>query len=74
MVMLDEEFAELQATIDGAFPDHVNRITSISQDEGRMLIYSGNDRDPGTYYLYDKAAGTIEYFAEPRSWDRPGRT
>ena len=36
-----------------------------------MLIYSGNDRDPGTYYLYDKAAGTIEYFAQPRSWIDP---
>jgi dipeptidyl aminopeptidase/acylaminoacyl peptidase len=70
-VMLDEEFAALQATIDGAFPDHVNRISSMSQDESRMLIYSGNDRDPGTYYLYDKAAGTIEYFAEPRSWIDP---
>ena len=70
-VMLDEEFAALQATIDGAFPDHVNRIASMSEDEGRMLIYSGNDRDPGTYYLYDKAAGTIEYFAEPRSWIDP---
>jgi len=70
-VMLDDEFAALQATIDGAFPDHVNRITSMSEDEGRMLIYSGNDRDPGTYYLYDKSAGTIEYFAEPRSWIDP---
>ena len=70
-VMLDEEFAALQATIDGAFPDHVNQIASMSEDEGRMLIYSGNDRDPGTYYLYDKAAGTIEYFAEPRSWIDP---
>lgn len=70
-VMLDEELAALQATIDGAFPDHVNRIISMSEDEGRMLIYSGNDRDPGTYYLYDKAAGTIEYFAQPRSWIDP---
>ena len=70
-VMLDEEFAALQATIDGAFPDNVNRISSMSSDESRMLIYSGNDRDPGTYYLYDKAAGTIEFFARPRPWINP---
>ena len=69
--MLDEEFATLQATIDGAFPDHVNRITSMSRDEGRMLIRSSSDRDPGTYYLYDKAAGTIEFFAQPRRWIDP---
>ena len=70
-VMLDEEFAALQATIDGAFPDKQNRIISMSRDEGRMLIYSGSDRDPGTYYLYDKAAGTIEFFAQPRRWIDP---
>ena len=69
-VMLDEEFAALQATIDGAFPDNVNRISSISKDENRMLIYSGSDRDPGAYYLYDKAKGEIKFFANPRSWIR----
>ena len=66
--MLDQEFADLQATIDSAFPDNYNAITSISKDENRMLIYSGNDRDPGTYYLYDKSAGKIEFFAQPRPW------
>ena len=69
--MLDEEFAALQATLDGAFPDNVNRIGSISEDENRMIIHSGNDRDPGSYYLYDKAAGKIEFFAQPRSWIDP---
>ena len=68
--MLDEEFAALQATIDGAFPDNVNRITGISRDESRMLIHSGSDRDPGTYYLYDKAAGTIEFFGPAAPLDR----
>lgn len=70
-VMLDEEFAALQATIDGAFPGKVNSITSMSQDENRAIIYSGSDRDPGTYYLYDKPAGTIEFFAQPRPWISP---
>ena len=71
-VMLDEEFAALQATIDGAFPGKVNRITSMSDDENVAIIYSGSDRDPGTYYLYDKSAGTIEYFVRPRPWIEPG--
>ena len=70
-VMLDEEFAALQASIDGAFPGNVNSITSISQDENRAIIYSGSDRDPGTYYLYDKSTGTIEFFARPRPWINP---
>ncbi len=71
-VMLDEEFAALQATIDGALPGNVNRITSMSDDENRAIIYSGSDRDPGTYYLYDKSAGTIEFFVRPRPWIEPG--
>ena len=69
--MLDQEFADLQATLDASFPDNVNSIGSISEDENRMMIYSGNDRDPGTYYLYDKAAGKIEFFAQPRRWIDP---
>ncbi len=69
--MLDEEFAAIKATIDGAFPNKWNIITSMSSDEQRMIIYSGSDRDPGTYYLYDKAAGTIEFFAQPRPWIDP---
>ncbi|MCY4166048.1 MAG: S9 family peptidase [Gammaproteobacteria bacterium] len=69
--MLDEEFAALQATIDTSFPDKVNRITSMSMDESRMLIHSGSDRDPGTYYLYDKDAGTIEFLLRPRRWIDP---
>ena len=70
-VMLDEEFAALQATIDGALPGKVNSIISMSDDENRAIIYSGSDRDPGTYYLYDKSAGTIEYIARPRPWIEP---
>ncbi len=70
-VMLDEEFASLQSTIDAAFPGNQNSITSISKDENRMLIYSGSDRDPGSYYLYDKVAGKIEFFAQPRRWIDP---
>lgn len=70
-VMLDEEFAALQATIDGALPGKVNRISSMSDDENRAIIYSGSDRDPGTYYLYDKSAGKIEFFARPRPWIEP---
>ncbi len=69
--MLDEEFAALQATLDASFPDNVNSITSMSMDEKRMLIFSDSDRDPGTYYLYDKDAGTIEFLLQPRSWIDP---
>ncbi|MXW46089.1 MAG: S9 family peptidase [Gammaproteobacteria bacterium] len=69
--MLDEDFAALQATIDAALPGKVNRIISMSDDENVAIIYSGSDRDPGTYYLYDKPAGTIEYFIRPRPWIEP---
>ena len=70
-VMLDEEFGALQSTIDGAFPKNYNSIESISKDENRMLFYSESDRDPETYYLCDKAAGKIEFFAQPRRWIYP---
>lgn len=36
-------------------PDHQNMIIDISEDQNTMLVWSGDTRSPGSYYLYSQA-------------------
>ena len=47
----DSARAKLQAKIDAALPDTVNRVVSSSADEQLHVIASASDRVPGVYYL-----------------------
>ena len=74
-VYLTEEHAETiwydpvlkrqQARIDKAMPGLVNRIISVSQDQMRMLVWSGSEQEPGQYLLLDRTSNTIDLFARP---------
>ncbi len=55
----DPKFAGLQAKLDHSFPDHIARMTSISDDETRILVRTASDRDPGAYYLLDLTKGSL---------------
>src|ERR1019366_1240410 len=46
----DSARAKLQAKIDAALPDTVNRVVSSSADEQLHVIASASDRVPGVYY------------------------
>ena len=56
---------EIQRSIDRTFPDRTNVIVNRSRDGNRMLIWSSAADDPGTYYVYDRAARRMETFASP---------
>ncbi len=62
---LNAEMAEIQATIDRAFPGKTNMIRSRSRDGNRMLVFSTAADDPGTYYVFDRAGRRMELFASP---------
>lgn len=62
---LDPDLQRLQGTIDRALPNKVNLIVDRSDDENRILIWSSAANDPGTYYVFDRAARRIEAFASP---------
>lgn len=59
------QLAELQETIDRAFPNKTNVIVNRSRDGNRALIWSSAADDPGTYYVFDRAARQMETFASP---------
>ncbi len=60
----DEEFKSLQATIDRALPDTINRITSYSDDKRRILIRSFSDVVPGSFYFWDRDEGQMQHVAD----------
>jgi dipeptidyl aminopeptidase/acylaminoacyl peptidase len=59
------EMEALQRRIDGTFPNKTNTIVNRSRDGNRVLIFSSAADDPGTYYVFDRAARRMETFASP---------
>lgn len=54
-VYFDEELQRLAAQLARAMPNlPLIRFVDSSQDENRLLILAGSDRDPGRYFTYDR--------------------
>ncbi|WP_425229162.1 alpha/beta hydrolase family protein [Sphingomonas sp.] len=52
----DPDLAHLQAALGRALPDApLVSFVDASADESKLLLFIGSDRDPGRYYLFDKA-------------------
>lgn len=62
---LNPAMAQLQAMIDRTFAGKTNTIINRSRDGNRVLIFSSAANDPGTYYVFDRAARRMEVFASP---------
>jgi dipeptidyl aminopeptidase/acylaminoacyl peptidase len=61
---LDPEMAEIQKALDGSVkPGARVRIVSTSRDAVRMLVHVGSAAEPGRYYLFDRASGTMRHLA-----------
>ena len=71
VLWLDPTFAAIQHQLDQALPNAINTITSITTDEQVMLVISHSARNPGTYYLFDRAKGTLGKFVDARPWVKP---
>ena len=63
VVWFDEDFALLQKRIDGSLPDTLNFILAAAPDNSKQLIFAASDRDPGVYYLFDRAKKKLEELA-----------
>jgi len=56
----DGENARLHKLLSQQFPDSWVSFESFSED-GKLLLFGvGSDRDPGSYYLYNKASGKAD--------------
>jgi dipeptidyl aminopeptidase/acylaminoacyl peptidase len=70
---VDPDFASLEAAIDAALPETLNRIVSTSDDERHRLILASSDVDAGSFYLLDQDRGQLRFYASRMSWLDPER-
>ncbi len=56
-VWLDAEWQSIQDGIDAALPGNINVLSG--NPAGRVLVYSYSDVNPGVWYIFDRAAGTL---------------
>jgi|GEM_PF-1350385 len=60
--------AQAIASILAAFPGRIVSVTSTSADGSKVVVASVGDRDPGTWYLFDRAANRATPLARAKSW------
>ena len=68
-----ENDKELQRSLNATFPGLNPQIESMAADRSRILVRTGNDRDPGTIYLWDTKAGRMEIVTQINSANPPDR-
>ena len=69
-VWFEEDLARVQSAIDKALPDRVNSL-SWSDDRSRFLVQSYSDVSPGSFFLFDRNSGKLEWLADRRPWIKP---
>jgi len=69
--LMENEWKRIYEAIDAALPETHNIITSMTDDEQRMIIAAVSDKDPGSYYFYDRGTNELEFFAERMPWLDP---
>jgi dipeptidyl aminopeptidase/acylaminoacyl peptidase len=62
---LEPDMKALQARIDRALPDSVNKTVGWSGDEKKTLVWSASAADPGRYFLLDRATSQMHAVVEP---------
>jgi dipeptidyl aminopeptidase/acylaminoacyl peptidase len=62
---VNPDYRRVQATLDRALPGKLNLVIDSSADEQRLLVWSSAADDPGTYYVFDRAARRLEPFMSP---------
>jgi dipeptidyl aminopeptidase/acylaminoacyl peptidase len=64
----DEERQRIQSFLDERLSGYDNRLVSHSKDETRYVVYSGSDRNLGTYYLFDSRSKELTKLFEISPW------
>lgn len=64
----DKEDEEIRKRLEAQLPGYNVSTTSQSKDENIRLIYAGNDRTDGTYYLYNVKEDKLTKVADIAPW------
>ena len=66
-------WAQLHAGLMKAFPGELVNFIDITRDESKLLFATYSDRDPGTYYLFDRKTNTPSMLFKAREWIDPAQ-
>lgn len=61
-IFFKEEFKKFQASIDKVLPNTGNRITNMSDDGKKYILFSSNTITPGVIYIGDRTTNELELF------------
>ena len=67
----DKTEAAIYESLQAAFPGMTVDIVSTTDDEKLNVLLVSSDRDPGSYYLYDRETGAARFLLAPRQWIDP---
>ncbi len=63
---IDDDMRKLQEKLETSLPNTVHRPQQFAGDGSKIIYFSSSDRDPGVYYLYDRARQKLSELAVPR--------
>ncbi len=69
-IWFDEERSTIQREVDEALPQTVNSLAG-SRDLKRFIVTAFSDVQPGSFYLFDRAALKLEWLADSAPWIDP---
>lgn len=67
------EWAKLHAGLMKAFAGQMVTFADMTEDEKTVLLYVYSDRNPGTYYLFDRTTNKPSLLFETMSWIDPAK-
>lgn len=67
----DSVEARMYAGLINAFPGKAVDFRGTSKDGRYVLLHVFSDIDPGSYYLYDRIAGSAKFLLAARNWIKP---
>jgi dipeptidyl aminopeptidase/acylaminoacyl peptidase len=67
------EWAKLHAGLMKAFAGQMVEFAGMTKDEKTVLLFVYSDRNPGTYYLFDRNTNTPKLLFETMSWIEPAK-
>ena len=67
----DSKAGAIQASLDKALTNRINRIVNTSWDGNKALVLSYSDRTPGIYYLYDRSTMKLRKLFDVAEWIHP---
>lgn len=72
-VYLDDNatIAQLHKQLRQSFGGNEAVIVSSTRDSSKIIVLSHSDKDPGSFYLFDRNKGQLSFIASRRSWIKP---